>query len=114
MSQSTTTDPPHATDDVEAETDFEPNPIEAVAQDRVGGADAEGKAIHEENPMLCPPVCLGYAAGAFATGYLATKRVANGANDSLVEETSALQELAAREVSADASVDELLAARTRE
>ncbi|SDJ80917.1 hypothetical protein [Natronorubrum texcoconense] len=98
---------PRSGDETDNGTSHQLNDVEAAAQEKVAAKTEAGKAIHDENPMLCPPVCLGYGAGAFATGYLATKEVANGAQQSL-----AIRDMAERDVTADASIDELLEART--
>lgn len=89
------------------------NSIEATAEEHVA-SDAEGQALQEEEPLLCPPVCLGYAAGAFASGYLATQKVAHGSADQ-ASDVSAFAELVEdQDVSQDASVEELIELRSDE
>lgn len=89
------------------------NAIEAAAQAQVPADAAGTRAIHEEEPVLCPPVCLGYAAGAFVVGYGATKKVANGTASEEMDASALGALVRESDVSADASVDELLAARRR-
>ncbi|SDJ80575.1 hypothetical protein [Natronorubrum texcoconense] len=86
------------------------NAIEVNAQEQVP-SDVSGKAVHEEKPMLCPPVCLGYGAGAFVAGYGATQRVANSGEELYKSNQTSLTEVAEQEVTADASIEELIEAR---
>lgn len=93
-------------------TDLELNSVETAAEEHVSSDEAEGQALQETEPLLCPPVCLGYAAGAFVVGYGATKSVGSSADTA--EDGSALTAfLNETDVEQDASVDELVELRER-